>query len=310
MTTVATPLEGAAAVHADRLQRAREGVVSSDAGALLIGIGADLRYLTGHTAHPLERLTMLVLPHGGPPTLIAPRLEAMAAATSPAGAAGLVEIIAWEETDDPYAIVAGRLAAAEVEPGARLLVDPGLWAIHLLALQRALPGRSFGIATEVTRALRVIKSPDEIERLRAAAHAADRVIQRIASGRLVGRTEADVSREVRDRLVDEGHDAATFAIVASGANSASPHHQPTDRTIEPGDPIVLDIGGVRAGYGSDITRTLWVTGGHPDREPEAEFRTIFDLVHEANAAATAAVAPGVAGGDLDAIARRVQAAGG
>jgi Xaa-Pro aminopeptidase len=308
--TGATLLNDAAATQADRLDRARAGVASSGAGALLIGIGADLRYLTGHVAHPLERLTMLVLPGNAPPTLVAPRLEAMAAAKSPAGAAGLVEVVVWDETDDPYTVVARQLAAAGVDPGARLLVDPGLWSLHLLGLQRALPGRGFGIATEVTRALRMAKSPDEIERLRAAAHAADRVVARIAAGRLVGRTEADVSREVRERLVDEGHDIATFAIVASGPNSASPHHDPGDRVIEAGEPIVLDIGGMRNGYGSDITRTLWVTGGHPDREPDDEFRTIFRLVHEANAVATAAVAPGVACGALDTIARRIITEGG
>ena len=270
-----------AAVHADRLTRARDGVGASGAGALLIGIGADLRYLTGHTAHPLERLTMLVLPADGPTTLIAPRLEAMAAAASPAAFGGLVDVVAWDETDDAYSVVAGQLAEAGVDPEARLLVDPGLWAMHVLGLQRALPGRGFGLATEVTRGLRMTKSPDEIERLRAAAHAADRVVLRIAAGRLVGRTEADVSREVRERLVDEGHESASFAIVASGPNSASPHHDPGDRTIQPGDPIVLDIGGVRQGYCSDITRTLWVTGGDPDGEPDPEFLTIFGLVREA-----------------------------
>lgn len=299
-----------AAVHADRLARTRDGVGASGAGALLIGIGADLRYLTGHTAHPLERLTMLVLPADGPATLVAPRLEAMAAEASAAAGGGLLDVVAWDETDDAYSVVAGRLAAAGVDPGARLLVDPGLFAVHLLGLQRALPGRGFGLATEVTRSLRMRKSPDEIERLRAAAHAADRVVLRVAAGRLVGRTEADVSREVRERLVDEGHEFASFAIVASGPNSASPHHEPGDRVIQPGDPIVLDIGGVRQGYCSDITRTLWVTGGDPDGEPDPGFLTIFGLVRDANAAATAAVQPGVACGELDGVARRIIAAGG
>lgn len=310
MTTGTASRSEAAAIHADRLTRARDGVGASGAGALLIGIGADLRYLTGHTAHPLERLTMLVLPADGPTSLIAPRLEAMAAAASPAASGGLVDVVAWDETDDPYSVVAGQLAAAGVDPGARLLVDPGLWAMHLLRLQRALPGRGFGLATEVTRSLRMTKSPDEIERLRAAGHAADRVVLRVAAGRLVGRTEADVSREVRERLVDEGHESASFAIVASGPNSASPHHDPGDRTIQPGDPIVLDIGGVRQGYCSDITRTLWVTGGDPDGEPDPQFLTIFSLVRDANRAAISAVQPGVACGELDAVARRIIASGG
>ncbi len=299
---------------ADRLARAQAGLRSIDAAALLIGIGAELRYLAGYATHPLERLTMLVLPAEGPASLIVPRLEAMAAEASPAAQGGLVEIVAWDETDDPYILVAGRLAAAAgagaIDPTARLLVDPGLAALHLLALQRTLPGRALGLATEVTRALRMAKTAHEVELLRRAAHAADRVVEQIAARSLAGRTEADVSREVRDRLAAEGHEAASFAIVASGPNSASPHHAPGDRVIGVGDPIVLDIGGTLEGYGSDITRMLWVTGGDNAAGPPAAFLEIFELVRRAHAAATDAVRPGVACGALDQVARSVIRDGG
>ncbi|HUG29419.1 MAG TPA: Xaa-Pro peptidase family protein [Candidatus Limnocylindria bacterium] len=299
---------------ADRLARAQAGLRDRGAAALLIGIGAELRYLTGYATHPLERLTMLVLPAAGGAGLIVPRLEAMAAAASPAAEADLVEVVAWDETDDPYVLVAGRLAAAAgesgVDPTARLLVDPGLPALHLLALQRTLPGRALGLATEVTRALRMVKGTDEIELLRRAAHAADRVIGQVAAGRLLGRTEADVSAEVRERLVAEGHEAASFAIVASGLNSASPHHAASERVIQAGDPIVLDIGGTFDGYGSDITRTLWVTGGDEAAAPTPGFLEVFALVRQAQAAASDAVRPGVACGELDEIARAVIRDGG
>ena len=311
--TTETPVDASeAATFAERLDRAREGLEPAGAAALLIGIGSDLRYLTGYAAHPLERLTMLVLPALGRPSLVAPRLEAMAAAASPAGAASLVDIVPWDETDDAHALVARILVAAVDEPSRELLVDPGLWAMHVLGLQRVMPGRRFGLATRVTRELRMVKSADEIEKLRVAAHAADRVVGQIAAGRLVGRTEADVSREVRERLIAEGHAAAPFAIVASGPNSASPHHDAGQRVIEAGDPIVLDIGGVLDGYGSDTTRTLWVAGATGDAgiPPDPEFRRIFDLVRQAQADASAAVRPGIACGELDAVARRVIADGG
>jgi Xaa-Pro aminopeptidase len=311
MSTEAPARTGSAEVFEARLARARDGLRARDAAALLIGISSDLRYLTGYAAHPLERLTMLVLPADGQAVLVAPRLEAMAASASPAGAAGLVEIVPWDETDDPHRLVADRLAGdGGSASGARLLVDPGLWSMHLLALQRALPGREFGLATEVTRELRMVKSAEEVEKLRAAAHAADRVVTQIASGRLVGRTEAEVSREVRERLIAEGHAAAPFAIVASGPNSASPHHDASDRVIRAGDPIVLDIGGTRDGYCSDTTRTLWVTGGDPGNGPTPEFLQIFDLVYRAQAAASAAVRPGLACRDLDEVARAVIRDGG
>lgn len=303
-----------AASFANRLARAQTGLQARGAAALLIGIGAELRYLTGYATHPLERLTMLVLPAAGSAGLIVPRLEAMAAAASPAVAAGLVDVIAWDETDDPYVLVAAQLAAAagdaDVDPTARLLVDPGLPALHLLALQRTLPGRALGLATEVTRSLRMAKGDDEIEMLRRAAHAADRVVGQIAAGRLVGRTEADVSAEVRDRLVAEGHETSSFAIVASGPNSASPHHAASERVIQAGDPIVLDIGGNLEGYGSDITRMLWVTGGDAAKAPTPEFLAVFELVRKAHAAATDAVRPGVGCGELDEVARAIIRDGG
>jgi Xaa-Pro aminopeptidase len=293
--------DGAGAALRTRLERARAGMRDRGIAALLVGVGADLRYLTGYTAHALERLTLLVVPAVGRAVLVVPRLESMAAAGCPAAVAGLVEVIAWEETDNPYALVARELTVA---PG-RLLVDAALPARHLLALQAALPLPTFGLATDVLRDLRIAKGPDEVELLRRAAHAADRVVAQIASGPLVGRKEADVSREVRERLVAEGHEAASFAIVASGPNGASPHHEAGERVIGPGDPIVLDIGGTVQGYGSDITRMLWVTGGDPAQEPTDEFRRVFDAVHAAHAAATHAVRPGITGAALDDVARAV-----
>ena len=295
----------------DRLAAARDGLAAQGAAALLLGIGSDLRYLTGYAAHPTERLTMLVLPSRGTPALLVPRLEATAAAASPAAVTGDVEIVTWDETDDPAASVARRLSTALAEASARrLLVDRGLWAMHLLALQHALPSTSFGLATDVTRELRIVKGVDEIELLRAAAHAADRVIDQVSHGPLVGRTEADVSREIGERLVAEGHQVAAFAIVASGPNSASPHHSASRRAIQPGEPVVLDIGGTLDGYGSDTTRTVWVTGGDAANSPTAEFRTVYELVRAANAAGTAAVRPGAACAGLDEVVRGIIRDGG
>ena len=224
---------------ADRMARAQAGARARGVEALLIGVGPDLAYQAGYAAMPLERLTMLVVPASGPVTLVVPRLEASPAQGCPAAAGGHVAVATWEETEDPVACVA-RLLSAKVE---RLAVSDRLWSIHLLHFQAALPAASFEPASLVLRDLRIIKDDDEIALLRLAAEAADRVIHEVAHGRLVGRTEEDVAREIRDRLIVEGHDSAEFAIVGSGPNSASPHHEPSDRVIRAGEPIVLDIGG-------------------------------------------------------------------
>jgi Xaa-Pro dipeptidase len=182
--------------------------------------------------------------------------------------------------------------------------------MHTLRLQARMGGAAFGLATQPIAALRSVKDADEIERLRAAGAAADRVVEAITGGRLVGRSESDVAREVRERLVDEGHDEAAFAIVASGPNSSSPHHEAGDRRIGAGDAIVLDIGGVRRGYCSDTTRTLWVTGGEHGGAPDPDFLTRYGALQVAQAKATEAVRPGVACEVIDAAAREVIAAAG
>jgi Xaa-Pro aminopeptidase len=303
VNAVAPRLGIAAERYRDRLARASQVTAERGIDGLLIGVGPELQYLTGYDAHVSERLTMLVVLPAQPPAIVVPRLERAAAE---AGLRTSVSIVTWGETDDPHAVVAGLVAAAR----ARLAVSDRLWASHLLRLQALLPNARFESVTPVLRPLRIVKDADEIELLTLAAHAADRVVEAIARGQLIGRTEADVAREVRERLVAEGHDSAEFAIVASGPNSASPHHAASDRVIGAGEPIVLDIGGVLGGYWSDITRTLWVTGGDPSRGPDEEFRRLFELVREANAEATSAIRPGVAGSRLDGVARGIISTGG
>jgi Xaa-Pro aminopeptidase len=301
MTAVARRPAISPSRYAERLARASEAAGTHGLEALLVAVGPDLRYLTGYEALPLERLTMLVVPVSGEARLVAPRLELAAAR---AGVKPPLDIATWEETEDPYRLVASLLA--ETASWAKTIgVSDRLWASHLLRLQAALPGGEFRSATPALRELRMVKDPDEIELLRLAAHAADRVVAAIAAGLLVGRTEADVAAEVRRRLIDEGHETADFGIVASGPNSASPHHEASDRVIRAGEPIVLDIGGTLGGYGSDITRTLWVTGGDAANGPDAEFRRLFQAVREAQQQATGQVRPGVPCQQIDGVARTI-----
>ncbi len=293
-----------------RLGAVRRAASAAGLDALLIGVGADLRYLAGYEAMPLERLTLLVIPaaDGTPVTLVAPRLEAAPARACPAVASGEVVVATWEETEDPMALVGALVAEAignDASHPAAVAVSDGLRAAFVLGLQRALPGARFSLASAVLRTLRMRKDADEVALLRAAALAADRVLAAVAAGTLVGRTEAGVAREIRERLVTEGHDHAAFAIVASGPNSASPHHEPGERVIAAGEPIVIDIGGALGGYGSDITRTVWVTGTDPALGPDAEFLRLYGVLQGAQAAATAAVLPGVACERIDAVARGI-----
>jgi Xaa-Pro aminopeptidase len=296
--TVATRRTIPAVRYRDRLAGAIAAAEAAGLDALLIGVGSDLRYLTGYEAMPLERLTLLVVRPGEAPRIVVPRLERAAAE---AGLRTSVEILTWEETEDPY-----ELATAGLPGSGRVAVSDTMLAMHMLGIQRALGSDlRYSLASAVLRDLRMIKDADEIALLRDAAHAADPVVAALAAGRLVGRTEGDVAAEVRERLIDEGHEVAQFAIVASGPHSASPHHEPSERAIRAGEPIVLDIGGTLGGYGSDVTRTMWVTGGDATNRPDDRFRALFDVLYRAQATATAAVRPGIACEAIDAAARTI-----
>ncbi len=279
-------------MHRARFEKVRARMAEVGLDALLLSLGADLPWLTGYEAMPLERLTMLVLPADGEATLVVPRLEAPRVEVPDE----LFALRPWAETEDPVAVVAELVGAR-----AALAVSDRTWAQFVLELQRALPGASWQRASVVTAPLRARKDAAEIASLRAAAAAADRVAAQLLAGEipLVGRREREVSADLGRRLVAEGHDRVNFAIVGSGPNGASPHHEPGDRVILAGDVVVCDFGGTMAGYCSDITRTV-VTG-----DPPAEVRDVYETVRQAQAAGVEAATLGTPCEDVDAACRRV-----
>jgi D-alanyl-D-alanine dipeptidase len=149
------------------------------------------------------------------------------------------------------------------------------------------------------------KEPGEIDRLRRAAEATDRVLARIPSEvQFAGRAQSAVAADFARMTVEEGHDRSWFTIIASGPDSASPHHETGSRQIEEGDMVVCDFGGIIDGYCSDVTRTF-VVGAPTPKQQE-----VHDIVVSANAAGRAAIAPGVSCHEIDAAARRVIEDGG
>ncbi len=272
---------------AARIRSAQALMAEQQVEVMLLSIGADLPYFSGYQAMPLERLTMLVLGLDSEPVLVVPQLEA------PRVDPGPFALRPWRETEDPVAIVAEMCRAV----GAIAIGDQ-TWSVFLLGLQDQLPSVAFRSATPITRALRAKKDSLEVEFLRRAGAGADRVAARLADRRFSGHTEQVMARLVTQMTLEEDHDQALFWIVASGPNSASPHHEPTDRVIQPGDLVVVDFGGKHHGYSSDCTRTFAVGA------PTAEQSEVHGVVRAAQEAATAAVAPGVSAEEVDRVARR------
>ncbi|MGH9177848.1 MAG: M24 family metallopeptidase [Acidimicrobiales bacterium] len=276
----------------ERVERVRARMGQLGIDSLLLSLGADLPWLTGYVAMPLERLTMLVLPLDGEATLVIPRLEAPRVEHDPA----VFGMRPWHETEDPVAVVAGLVGRRS-----RLAVSDRTWATFVLGLQRSLPEAEWLAASVVTGPLRAVKDGEEIAALRRAGAAADRVAAALVEGEidLVGRTEAEVSADLGARLRAEGHDRVNFAIVGSGPNSASPHHEPGRRVIEAGESVVCDFGGTFDGYCSDTTRTVF-TG-----PPPAGYLDLYAAVQRAQASAVEAAVVGMPCEDVDGVARRV-----
>jgi len=294
-----TPAPDAAALRA-RLDRARSAAAAADTDALLIAPGSDLRYLIGQAGGSFERLTTLVVPADGTPALVVPKLEAPGYADVPTDELG-VELVTWVDGDDPYALVADRLG----KPG-RVAVSDFTPALHVLALRTALGTAEQTLAGPVVRELRMRKDAAEVASLRDAGAAIDRVHARVHEWLRPGRTEAEVGADIAAAIVEEGHVQADFVIVGSGPNGASPHHDVSGRVIEKGDVVVVDIGGpLPAGYNSDSTRTYAV--GTPR---DADVAETYAVLQRAQAAAVAAVKPGVTAEAVDAAARDVIAEAG
>lgn len=282
-------------VHEDRLTRVRAAMAERGVDVLLCSVGAELPWLVGYEAMPLERLTMLVVPVDGEATLVVPELEAPRVVERPDAFA----LRPWGETDDPIALVAGLVGGAPA-----LAVGDRTWARFVLALQAELPGRTWRTTSEVVGPLRAVKDEAEVAVLRRAAQAADRVAAALQGGEvpLVGRTEAEVSEDLGRRLLAEGHQRVNFAIVAAGANAASPHHEPGDHVIVEGEVVLCDFGGTfpdgdGGGYCSDITRCVAVG------EPPADLVEAYEVLEAAQAAAVAAARVGTPCEAVDAAAR-------
>ena len=289
-------------MFSQRLERVRSLMAEQQVDVLLLSVGADLPYFCGYEAMPLERLTMLVVPRDGDARLIVPRLEAPRVVERPE----VFEMVPWGETENPIELVRSLVGAASVAA-----IGDHTWAGFLVDLMQVLPSVEFRRASDLTSPLRSVKDAAEVESLRAAAAAADRVAVALRSGEieLVGRTEAEVSSDLGRRLLEEGHQRVNFAIVAAGENAASPHHEAGERVIAPGEIVLCDFGGTMAdangvGYCSDITRCVHLG------EPPSDLVDAYDVLFEAQAAQVTAAVVGQPCQEVDRVGRTMIAEAG
>src|SRR6478752_1620723 len=265
---------------ADRLGRLAEQAGVSGADVILITPGPDLSTSSVTRSAPTS----------GSPAWWCPPAEDLGIAIS-----------TWTDGQDPYRALAELLPA-----GCRVLaVDYHMPAVHALNAQAIVPGSELTLAGEAIAELRMRKAAAEVAALAAAGAAIDRVQRRIGEWLRPGRTENEVAADIARAIVDEGHARPDFVIVGSGPNGASPHHEASDRVIEPGDVVVIDIGGpMPSGYFSDCTRT-YVVAPDAGESVAPKVREVYEIVRQAQAAGVAAVRPGASAESIDAASRAV-----
>ena len=219
-----------ASVYADRRRKAADLVRERGLAGLVIGTGAEFAYLTGSWASSHERLTALV---------IAPDATRVVAPLTDVASLGLeraddIDVVGWRDGDNPYRLVADVLGDGMVGLGSSLTAD------HVFPLQALLPRTE--LATDAVAELFMVKDAAELEQIAAAGAAIDRVHEQVPALLKPGRTEREVADDLT-RLVLEEHESVAFVIVGSGPNGSNPHHDFSDRVLEAGDPVVVDIGG-------------------------------------------------------------------
>jgi Xaa-Pro aminopeptidase len=273
-----------------------------DAAAVVPGAG--LRYLLGLTLHSSERLTLLLLPaDGGPACMVLPALELeRVRAAAPA-----LRLYPWTDAEGPDAAL--QQAAEQVfltENAPAIAVEHvAMRVMELRALEHVLPELRTTDLTPLLARLRMVKDQHELAAMEEAARIVEAALHSILPHIRPGMTERRLAALWSQEMLSAGAESESFpCIVASGPNSANPHHANSDRAFQEGDMIILDGGAMYQGYASDITRTVALG------EPGPRARQVYQLVQAANAAGRAAVRPGASGEEIDHAARQVIEDGG
>jgi len=280
----------------DTLQPLSQRLQREGLDALLLGPSSDLEYLAGLRLFADERFKGIVLLSDGRLFSIVPRLyrEQMEAVLGPECPQAL-----WDDAEGFLEKVTALWKDFGLE-GKTVAVNDGVRAVDLLDLEAAVPGTRFVNGHRIVEAMRLIKSPEEMDVLRHAARIADEAFSALLPFIRPGVREGEVARKLEDLLVEKGADGLSFpTIVASGPNGSNPHYMGKSRVLCEGDPVVIDFGCTFQGYCSDTTRTVFV-GKASDED-----RALYRVVLEANLAGEAAAREGATAQDVDRATRSV-----
>lgn len=269
----------------DKFTKILSAMTHSGIPQLLISDPAVIYYLTGVSFQPGERMLVLVLRADGQNRFF---INDLFRQTRDLG----VPITYYNDTEDGVALVAKALI-----PGEAVAVDKNWPARFLLRLQELHGGKCVN-SSSIVDGVRAIKTPEEQEKMRIASRLNDQVMDRIIHALPEDHTETELADLLLQYYLDAGCSGYSFEpITAFAGNAADPHHVTDGSRGKRGDCVVLDIGGRKDDYCSDMTRTVFL-GEVSDRQ-----REIYEIVKEANLRGIAAAKPGARMCDVDKAAR-------
>lgn len=278
-----------------KIQQVQAYLNEKNFDAAFITTPDNVFYFSGFDSDPHERLLGVMVFKDAEPFIICPKMEV----PDVVAAGWAYDAIGHMDTENAWAIVAQAIASRGVTIEKMAIEKSHVTVERLEALISFYPTATFERLDDKINAMRVIKSEDELEKLREAAKLADYAIEVGVSEIAEGKTEMEVLNAIESAIKAKGYSMSFDTMVLAGEKSASPHGTPGDRKIQKGDFILFDLGVIYEGYCSDITRT--VAFG----EPSAAQVEIYNTVRAANEAAISAVKAGVKASELDKIARDV-----
>ncbi|MGE5703033.1 MAG: M24 family metallopeptidase [Clostridia bacterium] len=277
----------------DRLQKLYTYMEQQGLDAMLITTPKHVYYVTEFLTDPHERFLGLVIPAKGEPVLIVPALD-LEPATK---ASSVTSIVTHTDTQNPYEVLKTVLPANTKRLG---LEKGDLTVLRFEALAAIVEAAEYVDIDEPIRQMRMVKTADEVKRMKQALHITEAGLAAVIQKVTVGMTELDVVAELEYQLKKLGAQGLAFpTLVLAGEKSAMPHGAPGTRTVNAGELLLFDLGIAYDGYYSDITRTFAVG------EIDAKQRDIYETVLAANQAAIEATKPGVTLASLDKIARDI-----
>jgi Xaa-Pro aminopeptidase len=275
-----------------RLAQLRETMRQTGTDLVAVAPGSHMDWLLGFHPHPDERPCLLLVAAEAE-TFLMPVLNAEGTRESTD-----ISFHTWADETGPDAALAAALTAIGATAAKKVVLDETMRADFALLVLSAIPGAAHAFTVDTIGALRMRKDESEFAKLMMNSAIADRAMQKAMSLAKPGMTERELAAEIRAHFQSEGATPA-FWIVGGGGNGAFPHHQAGDRPLQEGDAVVVDIGGRKGGFPSDITRMMAI--GHP---PEG-YGQIHGIVENAVQAALKAARPGVMAKEVDAAARKV-----